>query len=145
AARADLGVQVTRGIQERFLVAPHEVDLEQLDLEVASVGRGSQRLREQVGRLVVEAVGDVEIGLGDRVGLIEVDDRLVRQRLVGGSRRRGAEGSGARTTALRAVIAGRTAGARRLLRRPLVDVDAVVRGRDAAHALRGLAYVVVDL
>ena len=72
-----------RGFQEGVLVAPHEKDFEQLELEVAPIRRGIERFLHELGGLIVKAVSNVEVGLGHGIGLVEVDDRLARQRLVG--------------------------------------------------------------
>ncbi len=61
----DLAAQTLRGLQEGVLVAPHEEDFEQLELQVATIRRGLARLLHELGGLIVEAVGDVEIGFGD--------------------------------------------------------------------------------
>ncbi len=45
-------------------------------------GGGLQRFLHELGRLVVQAVGDMEIRLGNRIGLIEIDDGLARESLI---------------------------------------------------------------
>ncbi len=87
ALLADFVAQILGGAQERVLVAPDEEHLEQLELEVAPVRRRVERLLHELRGLIVQAVRHVEIGFGDRIGLVEIDDGLARQRIV--ERRRG--------------------------------------------------------
>ena len=92
-------------------VAPDEVDLEQLQLQVAARRLAVDRDLHQVGGLVVQAVRHVEVGFGQRVLLIEAHLRLAADRLVGSRARRergGSDGLEARSRRLarRAVGAG---------------------------------------
>ena len=89
---AGLG-QLARGLQELLLVAPDEEHFEELELQVAPRGFTADGDADQIGGLVVQTVGHVEIGFGERITLIEVDrglaaDGLVARDMLGrGSRR----------------------------------------------------------
>ena len=84
-----------RSVDECVAVTPHEVNLAELGQQVDAFGVGFERAIDQVGGLVVQAVGHVEICLGDRIALIEVDGGLAaegvfeRPELPGSSRLRG--------------------------------------------------------
>ena len=43
-----------------------------------------QRAIDQFGRLVIETVGHVEIGLGKRIRLVEIDSRIAAERVLEG-------------------------------------------------------------
>ena len=75
--------QSLRRLQERILVAPDEIDLQQLQPQVAPVRFALERNAHQVGRLIVQAIGHVEIGFGQRIALIEIDRALARHGVVG--------------------------------------------------------------
>src|SRR5262249_47189628 len=70
-------------MQELLLVTPDEEHFEELELQIASVGLTADSDANQIGSLIVQAIRHVEIGLGQRVTLIEVDGRLAADRLVG--------------------------------------------------------------
>ena len=82
AACARGAVQLARGVEEQVLVAPHEVDFQELELQVAAAGLAADRDLHQVGGLVVQAVSHVEVGFGQRVLLIETHLRFAAHRLV---------------------------------------------------------------
>jgi hypothetical protein len=88
AVLSDLFVQALRGLEKGVLIAPNEEHFEQLELQVAAIRRCVERFLDQLGGLIVETVGHVEVGFGNGIGLVEVDDGLTRQRLVGRGRRR---------------------------------------------------------
>ncbi len=77
-------LQTLRRLQERVLVAPDEINLQQLQAQIAPIRLALERDAHQVGRLVVQAVGHVEIGFGQRIALIEIDRALARHGVVGG-------------------------------------------------------------
>ena len=72
-----------RGVQELLFVAPYEEDFEELQFQVAAIGLAVDGDANEVGRLIVQAVGHVEIGFGQRIALIEIDRRFAADRLVG--------------------------------------------------------------
>ena len=63
--------QLASELQELILVAPDEIDLEQLELQVAALRLAGNRDAHQIGRLIVQAISHVEIGLGQRIALVE--------------------------------------------------------------------------
>ena len=69
-------------INECVAVTPHEVDFAKLGQQVQPVSFGLEGTIDQVGGLVVEAIGHVEIGLGNRVALIEVDGSLAAESIL---------------------------------------------------------------
>jgi hypothetical protein len=81
---ADRPVQLARRLQEFVAIAPDEEHLGQLQLEVAALRLARCGEPHQVRRLVVESVGHVEIGLGQRIALVEVDAGLAAERVVRG-------------------------------------------------------------
>ena len=62
--------QFARRLQELLLVAPHEEHLEQLQLQLATLRLALDRRLHKVGGLVIETIGHVEVGLGERVALL---------------------------------------------------------------------------
>src|SRR6185312_17378449 len=56
-----------------------------LQLEVPPLGLAPDGDADEVGGLIVQAVGHVKVRLGERVALIEVDCRLAADRLIGRS------------------------------------------------------------
>ena len=75
--------ELLRGLQEGVLVAPDEVDLEQLHAQIAPLGLALERDAHEIGGLIVQAVGHVEIGFGQRIALIEIYRALARHRVLG--------------------------------------------------------------
>ena len=75
--------QRLRRLQERILVAPDEIDLQQLEAQIAPVRLALERNAHQIGRLVVQTVGHVEVGLGQGIALIEIDGALARHGVFG--------------------------------------------------------------
>ena len=74
--------QLARGLQELLLVAPDEEHFEELQLQIAPPGLAADGDADQVRGLVVQAVGHVEVGFGERIALVEVDRRLAADRLI---------------------------------------------------------------
>ena len=77
------GLQSLGGLQERVLVAPHEIDFQQLEAQIAPIRLALERDAHQIGRLVVQAVRHVKIRLGQGIALIEIDRAFARQGVVG--------------------------------------------------------------
>ena len=75
-------MQLAGRVEEQILVAPDEIDLEQLQLQIAARRLAIDRDLHQVGGLIVQAVGHVEVGFGERVLLVEANRRLAAQRVV---------------------------------------------------------------
>ena len=69
-------------LEEPVAVAPDEEDLEQLEPQVAPLGLALDRELDQIGGLVVQAIGHVEVGFGQRVARLDADRRIARQRVV---------------------------------------------------------------
>ena len=65
--------QLAGRLQELLLVAPDEEHFEQLQLQIATLGLARDGDADEVGGLVVQTVGHVEIGFGQRIALIEID------------------------------------------------------------------------
>ena len=63
--------QLARGLQEAILVAPDEEHLEQFQLQLAPIGLARDRNLHQVGGLIVQAIGHVEIRFRQRIALVE--------------------------------------------------------------------------
>src|SRR5262249_43748500 len=74
--------ELTRSREELLLVAPDEEDFKKLQFQVAPVRLTADGDADEIGGLVVEPVGHVEISLGQGITLIEVDGRLAADRLV---------------------------------------------------------------
>jgi len=70
-------------LQESILVAPNEVDLQELQPQVAPVRLALEGNAHQVGGLIVQAVGHVKIGFGQRIALVQIDRALARHGVVG--------------------------------------------------------------
>ena len=66
-------MQLAGSVEEQFPVAPHEIDFQQLELQVAPARLAIDRDLDQVGGLIVQAVRHVEVGFGERILLIEAD------------------------------------------------------------------------
>ncbi len=77
------GIQRLRGLQEHVLVAPDEIDLQKLQAQVPTVGLALERDAHQIGGLIVQAIGHVEIGLGQGIALVDVHGAFARQRVLG--------------------------------------------------------------
>ena len=75
--------QALRGLQERVLVAPDEIDFKQLQAQIAPVRFALERNSHEVGCLIIQTVCHVKIGFGQRIALIEIDRTLARHRVVG--------------------------------------------------------------
>ena len=75
--------QALRGLQEGVLVAPDEIDFQQFEAQIAPLGLALERDAHQIGRLIVQAVRHVKIGLGQRIALIEIDGALARHGVIG--------------------------------------------------------------
>ena len=86
------GGQLARGLQELLLVAPDEEDFEELQLQIPPLGLAPDGDADEVGGLIVQAVGHVEIGLGQRVALIQVDRGLAADRVRGSGDMLGGDG-----------------------------------------------------
>ena len=80
--------QLARDREELLVVAPHEEHFEELELEIATIGLALDRDAHEVGGLVVQTVGHVEIGFGQRIALVEIDRGLAADGFVGAHRRR---------------------------------------------------------
>ena len=74
--------------EELLLVAPDEEHFEELELEVATIGFALDRDAHQVGGLVVQTIGHVEIGFRQRIALVEIDGGFAADGFVGTNRRR---------------------------------------------------------
>ena len=70
-------------IQEQFLVAPNKEDLEQLEPQIATVRLALDGNLHEIRSLVIETIGHVEVGLGQRILLVEMDSRFAAQRVIG--------------------------------------------------------------
>ena len=149
ASRAALR-QLARGLQELLLVAPDEEHLEELELQIAARRLAADGNADEVSGLVVQTIGHVKVGLGERIALVEVDRRLAADRLVAATWR-GAEGgapaapsrgrswlpdSSTRNAASVSTGAGRRAGAhgrRRIGLEPRAATDGRLRRSGAGH------------
>jgi hypothetical protein len=80
--------EVAGQAEEFLLVAPDEEHFEQLELEVTSAGLALNGDAHQVRRLVVQAIGHVEIGFGQRIALVQIDRGLAADGFVGADARR---------------------------------------------------------
>ena len=95
---ADQRLNCRRFREEFLLLAPDEKDVQQLHAQIHPLGVALDRLLDQVCRLVVQAVGHVEIGFGQRIGLLQIDpgspgDRIFKRiGVFPGALRRGRRG-----------------------------------------------------
>jgi hypothetical protein len=78
-------------------VAPHDEHIEELQFQVATVGFTADGNTNQIGSLVVQAVGHVEISFSQRIALIQVDRGVTADRVFGSDVARGC-GSRSSTT-----------------------------------------------
>jgi hypothetical protein len=83
-ARSRVASKTLGGLQEGVLVAPDEIDFQQLQPQVAAVRLAFQCDTHQIRGLIVQAIGHVEVGFGQRIALIQVDRALARHGVVGG-------------------------------------------------------------
>ena len=65
--------ELARHREELILVAPDEEHFEKLELEIAALGLALDGDAHEIGGLVVQTIGHVEIGFGQRIALIEID------------------------------------------------------------------------
>ena len=112
--------QLMRGSEELLLVAPDEEHFEELELRVAARRLAADGDADEIRGLVVQTVGHVEVGFGERIPLVEVDrglaaDRVVRGYMLG-------RGTGGRRSA---------AKARPLMRPGFFDEERAFRRRGA--------------
>ena len=79
-------IHLARHLEEAVAIAPDEEDLGQLQLEVAALRLALRCHLHQVGGLVVQAVGHVEVRLGQRVTRLDADGTFARQGVLDGDR-----------------------------------------------------------
>ena len=78
----DGGLQVGCRIDEGITIAPDEINLAELAHQRLVARVSFQCASNEVRRLIIKPVGHMEIGLGNRVGLIEIDGRLAAERVL---------------------------------------------------------------
>ena len=86
AASIARAMQLAGSVEEQILVTPDEIDLQQLELQVAPARLAIDRDLHQVGSLIVQAVRHVEVGFGERILLIEANRGFAAERVVAGLR-----------------------------------------------------------
>ena len=67
-------------LEERLPIRHRKQDLEPLELEIAAIGLPRQRLLDNGERLLEQAIGEVEIRLGQRIFLIDAEGGLLLER-----------------------------------------------------------------
>ncbi len=96
--------ELARGLQELLAVAPHEEHFEELEAKIATPRLALAGEADEIGGLVVETVGHVEVGFGERIALVETG---------GGVERRASVGAGSSTSTRCVTRAGPPANAGR--------------------------------
>ena len=71
-----LGSERLRMVKKGLLIRSRKQDFEPLEFQIPAIRLTGQRLFHHSQRLVVQTIGQIEIGLGQRVFLIDTQRRL---------------------------------------------------------------------
>ena len=75
-------LQPTGCVNERVAVTPDKVDFAQLGQQVGTIRFNRQRAVDEVCGLVIETIGHMEISLGNRIRLVEIDRGFAAERVL---------------------------------------------------------------
>ena len=75
-------LQAASRVDKRVAVTPDKVDFAQLGQQVGTIRFKRQRAVDEVCGLVIETIGHMEISLGNRIGLVEIDRGFAAERVL---------------------------------------------------------------